>query len=404
MPDQASSYIPSIEGRGLPIGQNTLGFERGHKIAERFGFQKVGVRFEARFACNVSDDLDIGQGCPGIYRVACIGRLQPTGGQFENIFDSSFEIGLGHQLAYYNANVDAPKPPLIESSPELVGIAEAIAKTGVSVSDCVRIMQQVREDEKTQAPLLQLKTAVRENLLHHPEGEFERLMLRYAMDDSRNRVASLPVANSVKELFHKEFDYYRKPHIGKSQLEAGTYRFVTACKIVTLRRFPAGPLDWVVSGIPRMWFRHIPLRDLPRTLSFLIRRFKGIKPAFYTHTAPAPRSRSLLIEKEVRRCYYRMASSLVFQPEMKGILCGSWFHDPAIVAELPHLSALNEPYTRHGGFVTTVGPAPEDAGFLQNNPERRKQYEDGTFRPLLGLAMWPRKDAIEWAREHPELE
>lgn len=298
----------------------------------------------------------------------------------------------------------APKSPVVESSPELVGIAEAIAKTGVSVSDCVRMVQQMREDSKTQAPLVQLKAAVGEYLQDRPDGEFERLMLGYAIDNALGRVDSLPVAPSVKELFHKEFNYYQKPQSGSAHLALGTYRFVTACKIVTLRRFPAGPLDWVISGIPRVWFSKIPFRELPRTLSFVTRRFKGLKPAFYTHAAPAPRNRSMLIEKEVRRCYYRMASSLVYQPEMKGILCSSWFHDPAIVAQLPHLNTLNEPYTQHGGFVTTVGPAPPDAGFLQNNPERRKQFEDGSFRPMLGLAMWPRKNAIEWAGQHPELE
>lgn len=266
------------------------------------------------------------------------------------------------------------------------------------------MVQQLREDSKTQAPLIQLKKAAAEHFQDHPDGEFERLVLCYAIENSVGRVDSLPVATSVKELFHKEFNYYQKPQSGKSQLTLGTYRFVTACKIVTLRRFPAGPLDWVISGIPRLWFPKLPLRDLPRTFSFVIQRFKGIRPAFYTHVAPAPRNRSLLIEKEVRRCYYRMASSLIYQPEMKGILCASWFHDPAIVAQLPHLSALNEPYTQHGGFVTTVGPAPADAGFLQNNPERQKQFEEGSFRPMLGLAMWPRHDAVEWVRQHPEFE
>ena len=118
-----------------------------------------------------------------------------------------------------------------------------------------------------------------------------------------------------------------------------------------------------------------------------------------------PRNRALVIEKEVRRAYYRMARSLMLQPEMKGILTSAWFHDPAALKEAPHLAALNEPYLHHGGrIVTSVGDAGEDSGFLKYNPERRKLYEQGKLRIQLTLAMWPRAAAIRWAEAHPELD
>lgn len=135
-----------------------------------------------------------------------------------------------------------------------------------------------------------------------------------------------------------------------------------------------------------------------KTLLYVTTQFGGFKPAFYVHLAPAPRNRALVIPKEVRKAYYRMAKSLELQPEMKGILCASWFHDQDVVREIPHLAPLNEPYLEHGGcIVTTRGPAAADSGFLQHNSERQKLYESGKFRPRLTLAMWPRKAALAWA-------
>ena len=305
--------------------------------------------------------------------------------------------------AYYNTGVVTPKSA-IERWPELIGIAEQITRIGVSAQDCVRMVRNVGESPESYQPVLQLKAAVHECLNEYPAGEFERLLLCYASEDSLPRLETLPVANSVRALFRKEFAYYTTARPGSLYLQACTYFFVTACEIATLRRFPGGPMDWVISGIPRSWFAKIPARDLPRTLFFLARKFGGLRPAFFMHVAPEPRSRALVIEKEVRRSYYRMASSLIHQPEMKGILCASWLHDPAMIKEFPHVAQLNEPYLEHGGMITTVGPADPGSGFLQRSPERRKRFESGELRPMLGLALWPRKDAIDWARQHPELD
>jgi hypothetical protein len=164
-------------------------------------------------------------------------------------------------------------------------------------------------------------------------------------------------------------------------------------------------MDWVISGMPRSWFRKMPPADIPRVLSYIAFQFKGVKPAFYLHLANPPRNRALVLAKEVRRAYYRMARSLELQPDMKGIMCAAWFHDPAALREAPHLAALNEPYLQHGGrIITTVGLATPESGFLKHNPERRRLYENGQLRIHLGLAMWPRKAALAWAAEHSELE
>jgi hypothetical protein len=293
----------------------------------------------------------------------------------------------------------------LENSPQLARVADALRALGKTPDDCVGLVGVVKDSRESQAEVFSWKQELQKGGVT-PEGDaLERVLLTYAVQESAPKVQSLPVHEGVKALMLKEFQAYLKPPGPVPPLLAGTDPFVSACKIASLRRFIAGPIDWVISGMPRSWIPRIPLSKAPQALLYIATRFGGLKPAFYLHIGPAPRNRSLIIPKEVRKAYYRLARSLELQPRMKGILCASWFHDQDVLRDTPHLGPLNEPYLEHGGrIVATLGPAPADSGYLDQNPERRKLYESGQFRPRLTLAMWPRKDAIRWAEQHSELD
>ena len=292
-----------------------------------------------------------------------------------------------------------------EPAPQLARVAEGLRSLGKTTADCTAIVRSVKDPPESQAAVFSLKEALRRAGADLEGDALERLLLAYAIQESAPRIESLPLHPGVKALMQREFQAYLKPPGPVPPLLAGTDPFVSACKIASLRRFVAGPIDWVISGMPRSWIARIPLSQAARALFYIYTQFGGFKPAFYLHIAPAPRNRPLILPKEVRRAYYRIARSLELRPEMKGIMCASWFHDPAVLRDTPHLAPLNEPYLEHGGrIVTTLGPAPADSGFLEHNPQRRKMFESGEFRPRLGLAMWPRKAAIHWAEQHPELE
>lgn len=236
----------------------------------------------------------------------------------------------------------------------------------------------------------------------------ERALLSHAIDAALPKVDSLPVPPSVRDLLRKQYQVFRQPSGSPGpplSVDAPeTDPFVTACKLCTFRRFPAGPLDWVVSGVVRSWFLKMSPLAVPGAMRYILGEFGGWKPAFYVHIAHPPRNRSLIIAKEVRKAYFRMAQALMLQPAMKGILCATWLHDPAATEMYPYIAALNEPYTKFGGrLVTDLGPAPESSGFLKFNTARREQYERGELELKTVLAMWPRKAAIEWARQNPAL-
>ena len=293
----------------------------------------------------------------------------------------------------------------IDHAPELAPVASGLRELGKTVSDCAAVVRAVTDSRVSQAEVFSWKETLRQRGITVEGDAVERLLLACAIQDSGPGLELLPVHHSVKALMRKEFLAYLKVAGRSSQLLAGTDPFVSACKIASLRRFVAGALDWVISGLPRSWFFKMALRTMPQALWYIASEFGGFRPAFYIHLGPSPRNRSLVIPKEVRKAYYRIAKSLELQPEIKGILCASWFHDQQVLRNTPHLAPLNEPYLNHGGrFVATLGPAPADSGFLEHNHERQELYENGQFRPLLTLAMWPRKAAIAWAQRQPELD
>ena len=278
-----------------------------------------------------------------------------------------------------------------------------IADLGWSPQDCVALVGAVNDTPETLKSIHELKQALRS------EGDtLERIFLRHAVSQSIDRIDKLPVPTSVQELLRQQFQVFGQPRkadgISLAVDAEENDPFIAACKICTLRRFPAGPIDWVVSGLPRRWFLQMPRRDLPKVMRYIFGQLGGIQPAFYVHIAHPPRNRSLIIAKEVRRAYYRMAEALKLQPEVKGIMCATWLHDPVAMELYPYISALSEPYLKFGGcLLTNLGPAPVSSGFLKFNSERREQYERGALKLKSVLAIWPRNAAVAWAERNREL-
>jgi hypothetical protein len=281
--------------------------------------------------------------------------------------------------------------------------SEVFKVLGKSTAECVQLITGVTEDTESHAPVMALKEEARRAGIELEPSGFERALLRYAAIETSPRIAGLPVTESVKALMRSEFQYHTRTS-GGDPLEIGSYLFVTGCKVISLRRFAAGPMDWEISGFPRSWLLKVGISDLARVLWFLSMRMGGFRPMFFMHVARRPKNRGLLLEKEVLRSYYRMARSLELQKSMRGIMASAWFHDPAAVADNPHLAWLNRPYLEEGGLIVNMGPAQATAGFMEHNTQRKEEFESGKLRYRIGVALWPREAAIDWARRRPDLE
>jgi len=186
------------------------------------------------------------------------------------------------------------------------------------------------------------------------------------------------------------------------RLSIGSSRFVTLCKIVTGRRFPAGQFDWEISGVPRSALLRVPRSRLPSVLAFVAFRMGGVGPVMFSHLSPF-RTNKALDEAEANRSYARMARTLERQPHVKGFAAWSWFRSPGTHAVSPHLAWLSRVFLEHGGFVSEAGPDDPAHGALHRSATRRRLYEQGEYVPTKGLVMWPRRAMIEWARSRPEL-
>ncbi len=176
-------------------------------------------------------------------------------------------------------------------------------------------------------------------------------------------------------------------------------RALAAC--ATFTRFPAGQLDWEVSGVPRSYLLQMPFRHLlrvGRTIAFAMR---GGRPCYVGHMG-VRRYPLLFVEAENHRSYHRMAQSMALQPDVKGLLMTAWFHSPETIRVSPHLAWTNRTPLANGAILTDLGPAGPDDGFLTGSPERRRLYEAGLYRPTVGVIIWPRPALLAWAAAHPE--
>ena len=283
------------------------------------------------------------------------------------------------------------------AEPAFQQAGERLAAVGVQPRDAVALL----DDVILVGPQPRL-IALKERAAWSPSDvTLERWLLLHAMRESAPRVATAPVADTVKRLLCDEWDYIVTPDPGLLRhFRQDHPRFVAMAKMALLRRFPAGLFHWEVGGIERRWLLRMPWRDLPRVLR-AVTAMKGFDRMLMPHLN-ARRKSPWLTETAANRSYYLMAQALERMPAMRGICAASWFRSPAIVEVAPHLAWVNRVFVDNGGVVTTVGPADANSGVFANNPQRRALYEAGKFRPLVGLNIWPREAALAWMHAHPE--
>jgi hypothetical protein len=297
----------------------------------------------------------------------------------------------------YPEQMEDSSSALLEELPSALShAAEALARVDRPAARIAgETLRKVEDGPQGAAAVEELKS------LAGLQGDsLERLLLWHAAQTAHAGLGALPVDPWVRSRLGEDVSGFPT---AAGSLAAGSYAFSRAAKMATLRRFPAGPMEWEFSGIPRSWLlKQSPARNL-QLLWFVATRLRGLAPCFFMHVAPYPRNRALVLEKEVLKSYHRMARALRLQPEIRAILGHAWFFDPAAVRDHPHLQALNRPFRESGGTIAVLDAAAADSGILEGNLARKRDYLEGKLQYRYGLAIWPRKAAIQWAEAHPEL-
>jgi hypothetical protein len=282
----------------------------------------------------------------------------------------------------------------------LAAVVEHLARRGVTGDACLRFATSVTASRSSQAAVLRLKSRL--ELPDPGDHLFERCLVLQSVVRSLDGVDRLPVTAAVKELLCEEFRYLAAPDARSLwRFTAGEPVFAELCKTATLRRFPAGQYDWDVSGLSRVELLRVAPASLPRALWFAAAKMGGLRPVFFSHLNPRRNNRSLS-EVESNRSYYLMAKAMEAQPEILGFAACSWFRSPDVQKVSPHLAWISTVFRENGGLVVQGGPADPECGVFYRSATRKRLYDEGRFKPTVGIAMWPRAAMIDWARRHGE--
>ncbi len=290
--------------------------------------------------------------------------------------------------------------------PVFAEISGRLAAQGLTSESCHNLVESVNELRPTHQTIADLKKNLEQQAPELTVDYYlERFLLLNSASQTANDIAALPIAESVKSLYREEFSFFANSNPKYlSMFQVGGYRFAEMCKLVSLRRFPAGQMHWEISGIPRSSLLDVRRWELPKTLNFISQRLGGFSPCFCGHLNGRRKGRLLLLEKAQTISYYRMAKSMERQPEILGYVATSWIHSPATFKVSPHLEWLNSVFLENGGLVVDMGAETPDCGVLVGSSARGMSLEKGEFKPRKAMVIWPRREMIRWAASHPELQ
>jgi hypothetical protein len=283
-------------------------------------------------------------------------------------------------------------------SGEFSGVRAELRRLGVDDATLVKRVTAVNNFPESQDPLLRLRSEV----LGGGDARgvlFERYVLLVA---AAERVADLPVQpvpNDVAQLLLTELTWMTAPRDSELKwFEAGSYIFSALCKLVTLRRFPAGALHFEVSGLPRSAL--LRARGLDRVrLAGAVMRMGGFAPTIVPHN-PFRNAPLVMLERQQHAAFYRFAVAMERQPAIRGFTAQSWFHAPDVAKVSPHLAWVNKVFHEWGGVVVDAGPAAANSGVFERGETRRRLVEAGSYKPRLGLVVWPRRAMLQWAAHY----
>lgn len=218
---------------------------------------------------------------------------------------------------------------------------------------------------------------------------------------SLERLDGLPVDESVKSLMCDEYRSFADfDEAWNHFFDPAEYTFRALLGISICKRFRAGLLDWEEAGFPRSWLAKVPRADLFPTLRHLLFRMGGFKPFWFPHNAFLRGRVQFMREREWEQSLLLMARSMELQPHIRGVLTGSWFYAPETHRVSPHLAWTTRIFLENGAYMTNTGLADPGAGFLQGAKDRQALYESGEYRPTETILLWPRKDILQWLKNH----
>ena len=182
-------------------------------------------------------------------------------------------------------------------------------------------------------------------------------------------------------------------------------RFLDIAEIATLRRFPAGAVNFAYGQLAfvRTMLQVHPL-SLPGYLYQRTIPMPFYRPALGPHVNYGRKGRLILQQKDYERSLWLMAKTVEMNPEVSGVIGRSWFCSQIVGEVFPHLAWMRAVFADGGAYLIDTFPAdPGGYGFAYNNRRRQILYDQGKFCPRETALFWSRDELLRWASRHSEL-
>src|SRR5262249_33552839 len=157
----------------------------------------------------------------------------------------------------------------LEESADLRPLWRAWRAGDPELAEARALMPSLRSAGPAVPRLVRLKQSLAQARLPVADRALERVLIVSAAAPATARADGLPVDESVKQLILQNFDLYAAARVTEPfDLSRGSFEAMG--RIATLSRFPAGQLDWVVSGVPRSWLFGARWHAAPRLVRALL--------------------------------------------------------------------------------------------------------------------------------------
>lgn len=155
------------------------------------------------------------------------------------------------------------------------------------------------------------------------------------------------------------------------------------------------------SGVPRSVIWKDGPAQAASAARFLIRN--GSRPYYEIHTHSPWLAE--FTPKGWDRCYIRVADLLAENPDVKGMVGGSWFYDTEIERVSPRLAYLRRGPLENGAKIFYWGGNPADniGNATATSETRRKLVAEGKYKPVAYMMIWGRNELLDWARTRRHL-
>ncbi|MFO0916587.1 MAG: hypothetical protein U0795_26765 [Pirellulales bacterium] len=235
-----------------------------------------------------------------------------------------------------------------------------------------------------------------------PPFPVARSLLRSLLVVQRPRIAELPYPESVRSLVTKEFDRIERTvdQEPDTYFDIRLHRFRSDLRIASFGRIPVGPEHLEIDGLPRSLLVRGGVGQGIRFLRFWSRA-GGVKPYYVLHLAHGIPPQAFLFvysPQAQRQMFLRVAECLRLHPEIRGVLAGSWWHDPAVARVSPPLEYLSQGWVSRGAERFRYEVSEEVTRMATaNSPPRQQLVAAGQYHPVAYIAVWSRASLLAWA-------